>query len=580
MNVGRVEALPRRACRRAWEAAPAGLGRGRSELTLACGWRRESRTRSPHGCDRLPVGGVCGKAAAPTRVSRHRAGSHVMLERCLDGVGHQCPTPGSWTRRSGPAATRGRCSPAGPACWRSTRTRAPPNTSPRCGTDLRTRRRRRPGGALPLRAPATSGTSHSHVTRRRPDRRPRRAARPRRQLDAARRGRPRLRVPPGRPARHAHVGRAAPARPTSLRDDQRRRARRLAAPLRRGAPQPPAGARDRRGPRRGADRPPPGRLSEVMQAAYPPGPRRDHPARRTFQALRLVVNDELGALEGGPGRRHRDPRARRQAGGARPTTPSRTASSSTPCATAATSGRCTSGRSRPTEAEIAANPPRAERQAAGRREARPAHVERRPDRRGAAMTLAIARYPPATSSLLLRWPSSARHVATALPRPSATARRQGAGHRRPRHRALRRRQRQRAAGRHHLGTAVPAWCRPPTRRTSRPSRPGCCRPERTRSPRRPWLEVADRMALRRDASKPELRLHRGVLIAIVAVDAAAGGALWGFASQQHGAAGSWPADLVDAELRAGQHRQQPTARCWPTDPSGHDATRRARWPDR
>jgi 16S rRNA (cytosine1402-N4)-methyltransferase len=40
-----------------------------------------------------------------------------------------------------------------------------------------------------------------------------------------------------------------------------------------------------------------GRLVEVITAAYPPGPRRDHPARRTFQALRLVVNDELGALQ-------------------------------------------------------------------------------------------------------------------------------------------------------------------------------------------------------------------------------------------------------------------------------------------
>lgn len=44
-----------------------------------------------------------------------------------------------------------------------------------------------------------------------------------------------------------------------------------------------------------------GRLVEVVQRAYPPGPRRDHPARRTFQALRIVVNDELGALERGLG---------------------------------------------------------------------------------------------------------------------------------------------------------------------------------------------------------------------------------------------------------------------------------------
>lgn len=42
-----------------------------------------------------------------------------------------------------------------------------------------------------------------------------------------------------------------------------------------------------------------GRLAEVIRAAYPGGPRRDHPARRTFQALRIVVNDELGALEEG-----------------------------------------------------------------------------------------------------------------------------------------------------------------------------------------------------------------------------------------------------------------------------------------
>lgn len=39
------------------------------------------------------------------------------------------------------------------------------------------------------------------------------------------------------------------------------------------------------------------RLSGIIQSAYPGGPRRDHPARRTFQALRIFVNDELTALE-------------------------------------------------------------------------------------------------------------------------------------------------------------------------------------------------------------------------------------------------------------------------------------------
>ena len=37
-------------------------------------------------------------------------------------------------------------------------------------------------------------------------------------------------------------------------------------------------------------------LAEIIARAYPPGKRRDHPARRTFQALRIAVNDELGAL--------------------------------------------------------------------------------------------------------------------------------------------------------------------------------------------------------------------------------------------------------------------------------------------
>ena len=42
-----------------------------------------------------------------------------------------------------------------------------------------------------------------------------------------------------------------------------------------------------------------GQLAEIVAGAYPPGPRREHPARRTFQALRIHVNDELGALREG-----------------------------------------------------------------------------------------------------------------------------------------------------------------------------------------------------------------------------------------------------------------------------------------
>lgn len=43
------------------------------------------------------------------------------------------------------------------------------------------------------------------------------------------------------------------------------------------------------------------RLAAVVAAAYPRGSRRVHPARRTFQALRIHLNDELGALGDGLG---------------------------------------------------------------------------------------------------------------------------------------------------------------------------------------------------------------------------------------------------------------------------------------
>lgn len=40
-------------------------------------------------------------------------------------------------------------------------------------------------------------------------------------------------------------------------------------------------------------------LAEVIAAAVPGSIRRRHPARKTFQALRIAVNDEIGALEAG-----------------------------------------------------------------------------------------------------------------------------------------------------------------------------------------------------------------------------------------------------------------------------------------
>lgn len=40
-------------------------------------------------------------------------------------------------------------------------------------------------------------------------------------------------------------------------------------------------------------------LADIIKRAYPGFSRGIHPARRTFQALRIAVNDELGALRGG-----------------------------------------------------------------------------------------------------------------------------------------------------------------------------------------------------------------------------------------------------------------------------------------
>ena len=57
-------------------------------------------------------------------------------------------------------------------------------------------------------------------------------------------------------------------------------------------------------------------LAEIVSGVFPPyPPRRIHPATLTFQALRIAVNDELGALTGGSGRDHFPVETRRQVRG-------------------------------------------------------------------------------------------------------------------------------------------------------------------------------------------------------------------------------------------------------------------------
>ena len=113
-------------------------------------------------------------------------------------------------------------------------------------------------------------------------------------------------APPAR-ARHPRVRRGALRRP--------HRRRRSSAPAR---SRPPSSSSTRSPPR--SRRP----------ARFAGG----HPAKRTFQAIRIAVNEELAQLDAGAAARLEDPRARRPARRASRSTRSRTAASSASSPTA------------------------------------------------------------------------------------------------------------------------------------------------------------------------------------------------------------------------------------------------------
>ena len=137
--------------------------------------------------------------------------------------------------------------------------------------------------------------------------RARRAVRPRRLVAAARRARARIRLRPGRPAGHADgPDRRASPPPRSLNTyPPATSPASCASTARSGSPggsprRWSASASAPRSPRRAAGRPASGTPS--------PRPTRrtgGNPAKRTFQALRIEVNGELGVLRPGAARRAR-----------------------------------------------------------------------------------------------------------------------------------------------------------------------------------------------------------------------------------------------------------------------------------
>ena len=94
----------------------------------------------------------------------------------------------------------------------------------------------------------------------------------------------------------------------------RARSRRHHRDARRGAPCPRRRPRHRARARRGADRAPRGALADIVARVVHARPGAIHPATRTFQALRIFVNEELDELAAALAAAERVLQARRPAG--------------------------------------------------------------------------------------------------------------------------------------------------------------------------------------------------------------------------------------------------------------------------